>query len=286
VALDYDQIMGLELRTEQQLTRRDTILYALGVGAGADDPTDPSELQFVYEEGLKALPTMAVVLATPGFWARDPAYGLDWKRLLHGEQSTVLHAPLPVEGALTAVFTTEAIYDKGPDKGAVVYSARRIYDGEGRHVATSRQASFFRGDGGFGGSAEGQPKPHAIPERSPDLTLEARTRPEQALVYRLSGDYNPLHIDPDIATQAGFKAPILHGLGSYGVVGRVLLKALCDYDPTRLKRLDVRFSSPVYPGETLQIEVWREGAGRAAFRARVPERNVIVLQNGFAEFGE
>ena len=285
--LDYDMLMGLEpIETLQDLTRRDTMLYALGVGAAAEAPTDRSELQFVYEDGLKALPTMAVVMAYPGFWAMEPKYGLTWQKLLHGEQSTEIHRPLPVEGRLRGVTAIDAIYDKGAEKGAVMYHSRKIYDGAGEHVATCRQSSFLRADGGFGGSSEGAPQPHPIPDRAPDLTLTATTRPDQALLYRLSGDYNPLHADPDVATGAGFKAPILHGLGTYGVVGRVLLKALCANEPALLKRLDVRFSSPVYPGETLQADVWREGEGRAAFRARVLERDVTVLQNGYMEFGD
>ncbi|MGE5501374.1 MAG: MaoC/PaaZ C-terminal domain-containing protein [Ignavibacteriales bacterium] len=288
MALDYDYLMSLPpIETRHVFSVRDTILYALGVGAGLDAPTDPHELQFVYEEGLKALPTMAVVLAYPGFWAKDPKYGLDWRRVLHGEQSIELHRPLPVAGELRGLTTIDAIFDKGADKGAVLYSSRRIEDvASGELVATVRHSSFLRGDGGFGGRAEGAPKPHPIPERAPDMVLQMKTRPEQALIYRLSGDYNPLHIDPEVARQAGFGAPILHGLASYGVVGRAVLRALTGGDPGRLRRYDVRFSSPVFPGETLEVALWREGAGRGALAARVVERDVRVLQNGYVEFSE
>jgi len=282
MALDYDFLMGLEpMVTFQDVTARDTILYALGVGAGMDAPTDPGELKFVYESGLQALPTQAVVLAYPGFWARDPKYGLDWKRVLHGEQSIELHGPLPVQGRLKGVTTFDAIYDKGADKGAVLYSRRRIYDeASAREIATVRQSSFLRGDGGFGGRSEGAPAPHPTPARPADFTLVARTRPDQALLYRLSGDSNPLHIDPAVAREGGFSAPILHGLATYGVVGRTLLKALAGNNPARMRRLDVRFSSPVYPGETLEIDVWRESERQAAFRARAPGRGLVVLKNG------
>ena len=257
-----------------RLTKRDVMLYALGVGA--------SELEFVYEENLKALPTMAAVLGYPGFTWRDS--GLDWKRILHGESMLELHAPLPVEGEVRGVTTVGPIFDKGADKGAVIYSTRRIYDASGKHVATVGGATFARGDGGFGGTSEGQPQPHAIPQRAPDLAHEIPTAPNQALIYRLSGDYNPLHADPAVATAAGFPRPILHGLCTYAVAGRAILATLCGNEPARLKRLNVRFSSPVFPGETIRTEIWREGDGKAAFRASVVERGVVVLNNGLADF--
>jgi len=288
MALDYDYLMGLPpMETRHVFTIRDTILYALGVGAASEAPTDPSELQFVYEDGLKALPTMAVVLTYPGFWAKDPKYGLTWQKVLHGEQYVELHKTLPVEGTLRGVTSFDEIYDKGADKGAVLYSRRKVYDeASGDHIATVRQSTFLRGDGGFGGTSEGAPKPHPMPDRAPDITVRVPTRIDQALLYRLSGDYNPLHADPKVAKEAGFPAPILHGLATYGVAGRAVLKAVCDNQPERLRKLDVRFSSPVFPGETLDVDIWREGEGRAAYRARAVERNVVVLQNGLAEFGD
>ena len=287
VALDYDQLMGMApMVTRQVFTERDTILYALGVGAALGAPTDPDELRFVYEEGLEALPTMAVVLAFPGFWLKDPTFGLDWKRILHGELSVVLHRPLPASGDLTATAKVEAIYDKGADKGAILYWTRQIADtATGELIASVRSASFLRGDGGFGGSSEGAPKPHPLPlDRAPDEVVDFAVAAEQALLYRLSGDYNPLHADPRVAAAAGFPVPILHGLCTYGFAGRAALKALCGNQPARLKRFDVRFSSPVYPGETLRVEIWREQPGRASLRARVVERDLIVLQNGLVEY--
>jgi acyl dehydratase len=283
--LDYQKMMAFPpIETPHNLTFRDTILYALGVGVGAEDPTDPEELKYVYEEGLKTLPTMAVVMAYPGFWGKDPKYGLTWQKILHGEQSIEIHKPLPIQGKLHGVTTFDEIYDKGADKGAVLYSSRRIYTESGDHVATTRQSSFLRGDGGFGGKSDGAPKPHPLPDRKADLVAHTTTRPGQALLYRLSGDYNPIHADPRAAKQGGFERPILHGLATYGVVGRALVKAVCGDVPETLKRMDVRFSSPVYPGESFEIEIWRESAGRAAFRVRVPKRDVVVLQNGYLEF--
>jgi acyl dehydratase len=271
---------------EQRYSARDTILYALGLGLG-QDPMDRAQLRFVYEDGLQALPTMGVVLGYPGFWAKDPATGIDWVKLLHGEQSLELHAPLPAEGAVVGTTRVTAIVDKGAGKGALMYSERDITEaGSGRLLAVSRSVSFMRGDGGF--AAAGQPSDtpppprDAVPERAPDAVCELKTRPEAALIYRLSGDYNPVHIDPAVAQAAGFERPILHGLCSFGVSGVALLKTLCGWDPTRLQEIGCRFSSPVYPGETLRVEMWALGGGRHAFRTRVVERDIVVLSHGSA----
>jgi acyl dehydratase len=279
-------MMNLPPREIRQVyTMRDTILYALGVGAALGSPTDPDEMRFVYEKDQEVLPTMAVVLGSAGFWLKDPQLGVDWTRILHGEQSIQLHRPLAVAADVTGVTTVDAIYDKGPDKGALLYSSRKISDtATGEPIATVRMSSFLRGDGGFGGSSEGAPQPHSIPGRSPDVVLDLPTRPEQGLIYRLSGDFNPLHADPAVAKAAGFPMPILHGLCTYGVAGRAVVKALCSGSPAQLERFEVRFSSPVFPGETLRVEMWREGAGRASLRARVIERDVVVLQNGLIEY--
>lgn len=264
-------------------SRRDTILYALGVGAGQDG--EDRDLPFVYEAGLKALPTMAVVLATPGFWQKEPQYGIDWKRLLHGEQSVTFERPLPVEGEIRGELTVESIIDKGAGKGALLTARRQVFDAAtDALLATVRQVSFLRGNGGQGGTSSDAPTPHGIPERPAELAVTAVTRREQALIYRLSGDYNPLHADPAIAAAAGQPRPILHGLCTYGIAGRILLRALCGDDPGRLKRLDARFTAPVLPGDALNISVWREAAGQAAFRVDVPERGVTAIDNGYVEF--
>ena len=276
--LDPDKLLSMPpIVTRHSITPRDTILYALGVGA--------SELPFVFEEQLQALPTMAVVLGYPGFFWRDPALGITWDKILHGEQSTVLHAPLPVEGEIVGETRITNLFDKGAEKGAIALVVREIYDGAGTHLATSTGTSFLRGDGGFGGSGEGAPKPHVLPERAADQSVTLPTADNLALIYRLSGDTNPLHIDPAVATGAGFKAPILHGLATYGVVGRALLAGVAGNDSARLTRMDCRFSSPVYPGETIVTDIWDEGEGRYGFRSRVAERDVVVLNNGYAEIG-
>lgn len=270
---------------EHRYSERDTILYALGVGIG-HDPMDRDALRFVYEDGLHALPTMAVVLGYPGFWAKDPATGIDWVKLLHGEQSLELHAPLPAAGSVVGKSRVTALIDKGAGKGALMVTDRDIVDAaSGQLLAVSRSVSFMRGDGGF--AAAGQPSDPAPPPRAatpdtpPDTVCELKTRPESALIYRLSGDYNPVHADPAVARAAGFERPILHGLCSFGVSGHALLKTLCGWNPVRLKQIGCRFSSPVYPGETLRVEMWQRGED-VQFRTWAVEREVVVLSHGSA----
>jgi len=281
----YDKLIKFRRELEQVYSRRDTILYALGVGAGIGAQESDS-LHFVYEDKLQALPTMSTVLAAPGFWQREDQFRIDWKKILHGEQSVQMHKPLPIEGSVAATLAVDAIYDKGEGKGALLYTTRTLYDRQsGDLLATIRQGSFMRGNGGQGGVADGAPKPHAIPgERAPDHVVTLETRPEQALIYRLSGDYNPLHADPAVARAAGFSRPILHGLSTYGIVCRAVLQALCGNESRRLKRLDVRFASPLYPGETVTTDIWLEGDGKAGFRSHVADRDVVVINNGYAEY--
>lgn len=266
----------------QDLSVRDTILYALSVGLGAD-PMDLDQLRFVYEDGLQALPTMAVVLGYSGFWLGRPDTGVDMVKVVHGEQGLRIHKPLPVEGRLVGRTRVTGLVDKGPAKGALLYTERRVTDAAGDLVATLEQTTFLRGDGGCGGTTGPAKTPYPMPDRTPDMALDLPTSPAQALIYRLNGDYNPLHASPAVAAKAGFAKPILHGLATFGVIGHALLKGLCGYRPERLKAMDGRFSSPVYPGETIRTEIWREGGGVHAFRARAIERDQVVLTNGRAE---
>ena len=288
--IDYEQLMRWPLPpVTQAYTERDSIVYALGLGVANSMPLSAAKLRFVHEGapgGLAALPSMAVVLATGPFWMQNPATGIDWQRILHGEQMLTLHKPLPAAATVIGEHRIEAIFDKGAGKGAVMLLSRRLFDvASGDLLATVGSTVFMRGDGGFGGRSEGAPKSHPVPaDRAPDLTLDLPTRPDQAVLYRLSGDLNPLHIDAAVARAAGFEQPILHGLCSYGIAARALLALLCADDPARLKRLDLRFASPVYPGETIRTEVWLEAPGHAAFRARVLERDQLILNNGLAEF--
>ncbi|MDY0012569.1 MAG: MaoC/PaaZ C-terminal domain-containing protein [Rhodocyclaceae bacterium] len=285
--LNYEVVKNWPFKEiTQEYTHRDTILYALGLGAATTNPPAPEDLQFVYERKLVALPTFAVMLAGSGSWVGNPETGITLTKLLHGEQFLTIHKPLPAQGVMVGKDRVEAVYDKGADKGAVLIVARDIREKEsGDLVATTGMSLFLRADGGFGGKADGQPKPHPVPEdRAPDASIDLITRPEQAAIYRLSGDYNPLHLDPKIAAMAGFEKPILHGLCSYGIAGRAIIKLLCNNDATRLRKLNVRFASPVYPGETLRTEIWNEGPGKAAFRVKVVERDLVVLNNGLAEY--
>jgi acyl dehydratase len=283
--IDYRQLKSWPFKDiEHTYAAKDTILYALGLGAGAD-PMDEADLRFVYEEGLAALPTMAVVLGYPGFWVKDPATGVDWKKVLHGEQGVIIHRPLPASGTVIGKTRVDEIIDKGAGKGALMFSTREVFDkASGDLLATLTSTSFMRGDGGFGGPSGPTPEPHALPTRAPDTSVDLKTLPQAALIYRLSGDYNPLHADPKVAAAGGFPRPILHGLCTFGVAGRAILKACCGNDPAKLKRIQVRFSAPVYPGETIRTEIWRDGK-IVSYRARVMERDLIVLNNGLAEVG-
>jgi acyl dehydratase len=284
--LHYEFLTGMApLRIDQHFTAQDTIRYALGIGTGLTVAEDPRDLRYVYELDLHSLPTMAVILAYPGFWAREPKYGITWQKLLHVGQSIQLHAPLPIEGRVWGETTVDEIYDRGAEKGALMHVSRRIFDaGSKALLATVRQVNLLRADGGFGGKRGDPSAPHPTPQRPPDATVRLPTSLDQALIYRLSGDTNPLHADPAVAAAAGFPKPILHGLASFGVAGRAVVKGLCDGEAGRVKRIDVRFSSPVFPGETIETRMWREADERGAFEAVVVERGVVVMRNGYAEF--
>lgn len=271
---------------EQHYTHRDAILYSLGVGYGAN-PLDPDELAFVYEKDLRVSPTFAAVLGYPGFWAKDPRSGIDWVRMLHGEHTLRIHRPLPPAATVIGRSRVARVVDKGAGKGALLLIEREVTDkATGERLATIEQLNFCRGDGGYsanGDTSDDAPtSPPAVPARKPDAACELPTRTEAALVYRLSGDDNPLHADPDVARAAGFERPILHGLATWGVAAHAVLKMQCGSDPARLALFRARFTSPVYPGETIRTEMWRDG-NTVQFRAHAVGRNVVVLDNGIAE---
>lgn len=276
--IDVAALAALEIR-DMPFTygERDTMLYALSVGMGRD-PLDANELPFVYEgAGLRAVPSMAVVLASTGIIRKT---GVNFARILHGEQRLTLHRPVPVAGELLANSRVSAVYDKGAEKGAVLLletAVRSARDGE--PLFTFVMTILARGDGGCGGSAGSGPEPHKIPERAPDMTDVVATRPDAALLYRLNADRNPLHADPAVAAKAGFDRPILHGLATYGMACRAVLRAACGYDGTRIRAFDARFSAPVYPGDEITTDIWRDGS-TISFRCRVAGRNAIVLDNG------
>lgn len=281
MAIDPEKLHALRIpEVRQSYGWRETVLYALGIGFGLD-PQDERQLRFVDETKLKAFPTLASVLAHPGFWIRDLDTGIDWVRVVHAEQAVRLHRPLSSQGDVRATTRILEIVDKGQGKGALLRYGRDIIDARsGECVATVVQTAFCRGDGGFGGTATSSYVSQPPPQRVPDLTVDMPTYPQMALVYRLSGDLNPLHSDPAVARKAGFDRPILHGLASYGVAAHALIASVCGYEPERFESMSARFSAPVVPGERIAVDIWRKEEGEAAFQARVAARDAVVLTNG------
>jgi len=263
---------------EQDLTVRDTILYALGLGYGFN-PTAPEELQFLYEEGLKSIPSMSCVLGYPGFWLSNPELEVDWVKLLHGEHYYEIHRPLPVEGRVVASHRVVGVDDKGEGRGVVVNFEKTLQDAEGQLLATIRQSNFCRGDGGCGGFGSPAEERPPLPEGVPDAVHEISTSRQIALLYRLNGDYNPVHADPDVARKAGYPGPWIAGMCSMGLATRAVIDKFCDHDPDRIKSMLVRFRNVCFPGETLRFEFYlREGGAR--FRGVCVERDVIILDRG------
>ncbi|MDB5576324.1 MAG: 3-alpha,7-alpha, 12-alpha-trihydroxy-5-beta-cholest-24-enoyl-CoA hydratase [Bradyrhizobium sp.] len=279
MTLDPAKLLAFTIpRPRQQVSRDQVALYALSIGLG-QDPLDPRQRDFVDPVGpLKVMPSMALVLAHPGFWLGDPRSGVDASGVLHADQSIELHAPLPVEGTVTSSSTITGLVDKGPGKAALLRTETVIEDGRGTLLARLRRTTFLRGGGGFGGNDEKTTEAKPLPARAPDHVVELAVRPEQALLYRLNGDLNPLHSDVETARRAGFDRPILHGLCTMGMVCHALLRALADYDEQRLRTMRLRFKGVVFPGETLRTEIWNDGS----FRTRVVERDTIVVDQGQA----
>jgi acyl dehydratase len=280
--INHDAVGARSEPARHAWTSKDCLLYAVGVGAGADDPAQ--ELAFTTENSQdvdqRALPTMAVVLGVGGgaFGALGP---FNPAMLVHGEQSISLTREIPVEGEIESISEIVGIYDKGSGALVVLESASTLV-GDGAPLFTSRSGLFIRGEGGWGGD-RGPSSTFAVPDRTPDHEVTYPTRTDQALTYRLSGDRNPLHSDPKFAAMAGFPRPILHGLCTYGFTGRALLHTLCGGDPARFRSMSGRFSSPVFPGEALTVRVWREGRGEALFQTVGPDGRV-VLDAGSAGF--
>jgi acyl dehydratase len=281
--IDADQLIGKLLgRRESTYRTEETMLYALALGIGAD-PTDEKQLRFVYEENLQTLPTLSLVLGYIGFWAKDPQYQIEWQKILHAEETLVIHNPLPPAGTVIGETYIDDIVDRGADKGAFIYVRKELYaEAGGAHLATVISNSLARGDGGCGGSQTSRPKPPAMPDRKPDAVCDLPSLPQAALLYRLCGDMNPLHADPKIARGAGFERPILHGRCTMGIAQHAVLKTCCDYDASRIKSMSLRFSAPFLPGETLRTEIWQSG-DEVFFRSHALERDTVVLNNGHVQ---
>lgn len=264
-------------------TEKDTLLYGVSLGFG-QDPMDQGQLSFVYEDGLQAVPTMAAILCHPGTWSSAPEFAITRNKVVHGEQRLFLHRPLPVAGELFTRPRITCVEDKG-EKGAVIHVARTLHDAaDGQPVASILHSTFCRADGGFGGGFGTAPAAHPIPDRAPDLSVDLLTRPEAALIYRLNNDRNPLHADPDYARRAGFDRPILHGLCTWGLAARAVLQGVLDHDARALRSVEARFSAPVFPGETVSFDLWRD-PGVVSFRAHVRARGAKVLDAGRALTG-
>lgn len=251
---------------------RDAILYALGIGL-ARDPLDDGDLSFMDETALKVLPTYAVTLASPGMWMRDPKFGIDFTKLVHMAQAAWFENPLPAAGEIIGTARVHTLADRGEGKGAIMVVEREIRDAaDGRSYCRLHQTLLLRGDGGFGGEPPAREASFDF-SGEPDATGNFETSPRAALIYRLSGDWNPLHLKPDFARKAGFERPILQGLASYGVAGVAVSRAL-GRDPSEVGHLSCRFSGVVMPGDTLTFQIWKDGQ-QAHFQGFVGERKVL-----------
>ncbi len=281
MAFDPQRLLDWQFgKKRQSYTFRDAILYALGVGLPFQ-PGDSADLDFLLEDRLRVLPAFAVVLATPGMWPKEPALGIAWEKVLHMAHAVRFHAPLPDAAEVVSRARVSALWDRGADKGAVCVVTREVADAAtGTRYCSIDQLAALRGNGGFGGPPlPRKPRPE-MPARAPDYRESVRTSDRAALIYRLSGDYNPLHADYDVARRAGFERPILHGLASYGTACAVVLRAFCGGDAARMKSLDLRFAGIVYPGDRLDFSCWAEGK-TVLFEVRVGDR--VVIDQGISE---
>jgi acyl dehydratase len=285
MAIEPDRLLNYQVEdVRQSYTARDSALYALSVGLG-QDPLDERRLAFVDPnkgDRQLALPSMALVLGYPGFWLVRPDTTVDPTRILHGTQAVEWHRPLPAHGEVIGRTRVRRLVDRGEGKHGIIVSEREIQDGvTGEPYATLTQVHVLRGQGGFGGDAQGLPPPPAVPDGAARWLIDLPTRPEQALLYRLNGDLFALHADPEMARRSGFPRPILHGMCVAGFATQALMRVFADDDPARMRAIEMRFSAPLFPGETLRLEAWENGS----FRASCVERGAVVLDNGLVKCG-
>ena len=280
MTINYDEIMNLTSENvEISYSDKDSILYSLGIGLG-NDPMNLNELKYVYENSQSVLPSMAT-----NFQYHSPLLlktNINFIMVVHGEQRLSITNALPVSGDFIANAKVIGCYDKGPARGAIIEVETSVKNKKNNEeICKLVSTTFARGDGGFGGPVSPK-KEIFIPDGEPDYVSEVSTKPDQALIFRLSGDYNPLHSDPNFAKAAGFEKPILHGMCTYGIACRSLVDKICENDASKLKRFDCRFSSPVYPGETIITEMWKKDK-MIYFNSKVKERDKLVLKNGVSE---
>jgi len=279
MAFNYDELMATSVVDLQHgYSDCETMLYAQSIGFGGR-AVDGKELPYVYEQGLplQTVPTMATVLI-PDMIPAD--LGWDYHQVLHAEQRLQLHRPLPSAAELLVNKRVIDVFDRGPRRGAMIlFEADARLAKDDTALFTVGSTVIARGDGGFGGSSGKGPPPHRAPQREPDLSCSIGTRVDQALLFRLNGDRNPLHADPRTARAAGFDVPILHGLCTYGVACYAILQTICDYDQTLITGFDARFSAPVMPGDTIRTDMWQDG-NVVSFRCTAIERDTMVLRNG------
>ncbi|VTU33664.1 Enoyl reductase domain of yeast-type FAS1 [Variovorax sp. SRS16] len=292
--LDAELLRALPVQAvSHRYDARDCMLYALGVGVGAGaNEVDAAALRYVYEKQLQVLPTMAITLGVEGSdFLRDPRTGIDLARVLHGEVAIEMHGALPPGGVVRAETRICDLLDRGPQTGAVLKYERRLLHAEGGGLISVERGSYvLRGNGGFSGTVEpgaarpGSPAAAPAPQRDPEWRFVTRLSHRAALIYRLSGDFNPLHLDPEFARRMGYARPILHGACTFGSIGLDLIRHVCGDDPARLLRLGVRFSAAVEPGAALETRVWRQAAGEAVFETRELDSGRLVLSRGTLDF--
>ncbi len=257
----------------------DAMLYALSLGFGSD-PLDRRQLQYVYEDHLRILPTLPLVIGYPGIFMRDSKLGLDWSRMLHGEEMLELHHPLPGAGIVRDRTWIDAVVDRGTGHGAFVHTRKELHsENDGIPLATIRSTILCRADGGGGSAGQSPDALMPTPDRAPDLHEPQPTLARQALFYRVNGDANPLHADPAVAASAGFSRPLLHGRCTLGLALHAIVRACFDYDSSAVRTLSARFAAPFYPGETLMVSIWKQG-NELRFAADCAERDVRVLSHG------
>lgn len=286
--LNYGEVKNFQFRKDpSSYSSKDAILYALALGYG-EDPLDERQLRYVTEADQCVAPTMPVVFCHPGFWIKEAQLGLDWRKFVHVSQRLRLEGPLASSGTITSNTYNAVVADRGEGKGAIIVQRREMSNqSDGQLIAVIESTYLARGDGGFS-AADGRSDP--LPETAgaaprsgaPDAVVEIQSLPQAALLYRLSGDFNPLHVSPSAATAAGFPRPILHGLCTYGMAARAVLASFCDYDSSRLKEICARFSAPVFPGENIRVEMTRTSHNIVNFEASVRSRETAVLKDGWA----